>query len=145
MKTLIVAFVVLVLFLAAYWWTNAEPSRPSNVPASAVFLPKVISPFPGPRRGQWFHCWYDQGQEANLCRLSTSKGDVVYEGKYSLFPDRAPLAEFKVEIDAGQTMVSWVAIGEVLAPWYVYLTDGRVLIVDEEFEQGAEALARHGT
>jgi len=145
MKSLVVAVaLLLILILTAYWWANAEPSRPSNVASDAVFLWKTISPLPGSPRGQWFHCWYDQAREANVCRLSTKDGEIVHEGTYSLFPDRTPVSEVELKIDAGQTTTSWVAIGEVFVPWYAYLTDGRVLIADEEFEKGAEAFAQHG-
>ena len=59
-------------------------ARPSAGLADAVFIPaKGQSPSLADHTGgEWLHCWLDETNSVNWCRLSKVDGSVEYEGSY---------------------------------------------------------------
>lgn len=125
------------LVVAAYWWANTVPSRPTGVSANAVFLWAPYVGLPGARRGWWLGCW-EEGAH-NRCKLNSIDGRVEYEGDFVPYGHEGLISRSQLTIDAAKTREHKLWVGNALVP-LVYLKNGEILIPASKYEEGVHLL-----
>src|SRR5579859_5780802 len=71
--------VVIVLIMAALWWTGRLPKRPATVSSSAIHVQPTDAPFTLRLTGYWLDCWYDGNANVDRCKLTNRRGSGVFE------------------------------------------------------------------
>jgi hypothetical protein len=92
--------------------------RPKNVPTQAFYVPTV--------KTYWYvHCWLDQADSVNRCRIYHSDGTVMYEDAYLPYQGTGPVPPERLEVSR-QTGSN--------GPYVVYLRDGTILLTRSDFD-----------
>jgi hypothetical protein len=133
----VIAALLIIGLVGAYWWAGQIPSRPKGVAANAVFLWAPHVGFPGPRRGWWLSCSEDVGH--NRCKLCDVDGNTEYEGEFVPYGDKGSVPTDQLKIDPEKTRDNKVWIGSALVP-LVCLENGEVLIPASKYQDGARLL-----
>jgi hypothetical protein len=128
---------------------GVAPKRPSNVAATAVYVPWIPSNFGGPPNGVWISCWYVAPQNADMCRIATTQGKGYYEGPFVPDSGRGPLPESELTIDTKATSVkspddftAGSQNGTQAQPLpFLYLRSGEILLPAQGYEAAKQYLA----
>jgi hypothetical protein len=126
---------IVVAFLAAsvavvgrLHWAISVPSRPKNLPTTAIWVPAPPAPLDFSPRGYWLACWLDTIRNANRCKLTDYKGrNPTFEADYSPVSGPNPVPEDRLHLRASGTEDLWVVAGQELIP-VAHLEDGTVLV-----------------
>ncbi|MGA9882647.1 MAG: hypothetical protein WBQ34_02890 [Candidatus Acidiferrales bacterium] len=154
-RVICIAGITIVVLAALLWlnylWANVPPPRPANVPPTATYYGGLATTFPYPKRGQWVNCWFDSERNADLCRVTSFDGRLVYQGIYLSYPRQTPLPETDLLIDSktmnrAQEQIAVEASGHessepgIQGVPLVYLRDGDVLMPAKAYEAGKKRL-----
>lgn len=115
---------VLLLIVLAYWQSDSLPSRPENVPPSAVFLRAPNVGFPISPRGRWLACSFDGRSRSEHCVVTSRDGTTEYQGIFAPYKSKGSGADH-AWIDAKTTREANVWIHGALVP-IVHLKDGSI-------------------
>ncbi len=138
---LCIALALMFSIIAAYWWSNREPSKPKDVPQSAVFMWAPYDGIPGPRRGWWLHC--DQKTTSFWCTVNQVDGTLKYQGEYIPYHIGTEIAATNLRIDAVKSRKFGVWIEHKNIP-IIYMQNGEILIPASRYEEGKQILNSEG-
>jgi len=102
---------------------------PPNMPPDARFVQTGYDLEQNERLGQWIVCREDAAANADWCRVTSQKGDVVFEGQFLPLssPDRVPASQLGIGQLDGRRL--WTAGPAEQAPVPVIpLANGQVLV-----------------
>ena len=113
-------------------------ARPSAGLADAVFIPaKGQSPSLADHTGgEWLHCWLDETNSVNRCRLSKVDGSVEYEGSYFSYhgSGAVPSHDFPKRAELEGARVDWQQTGTRNLPT-IHLRDGSALVPAAAYQE----------
>jgi hypothetical protein len=105
------------------WWVSHPPSRPKNMPASAVWIAGPPAPLFLAPRGVWLGCWLEAQRGVDKCRFANYDGVVLKEGDYTTCNDNPPVPETRLKPRNHDQSTA-----------FIFLQDGTMLWVASECE-----------
>ena len=130
---MIAIVVVLGAVVARIQWANSVPSRPKDLPATAIWVPAPPAPLDFSPRGYWLACWLDAARNVNRCELADYKGSPSFEADYSPITGPNPVKEDRLHLRSVSSEELW-APGQELVP-IAHLRDGTVLVPSRNLPQ----------
>lgn len=106
--------IAVVFYVSAFVLPN-HPSRPSNVPKSAMLVFTGFSHY-------WQECQFDNAQGQDRCRIYGGKGDVLRDDVFLDMDTRKPVQPDELEIVQGGGADS------------IRLKDGKILVPQANFD-----------
>jgi hypothetical protein len=121
--------------VARIQWANSIPSRPKDLPATAIWVPAPSAPLDFSPRGYWLACWLDTARNVDRCELTDYKGHPSFEADYSPLagPNTVPQTRLHLQT-VSSTMGLWTKVDKEVF-LIVYLQDGTVLVPTENLSQ----------
>lgn len=139
----IVAAIVAVLgaIVARIQWANSVPSRPKNLPTTAIWIPAPPAPLDFSPRGYWLACSLDAVRNVDRCELTDYKGHPSFEADYLPVAGPGPVPEARLHLKPlSSTTELWVPVGQETVP-VAHLEDGTVLVPAQDLPQLRERYA----
>ncbi len=139
---IVIAIVAVLGAIAArLQWAASVPSRPKDLPATAIWIPAPPAPLDFSPRGYWLACWLDAARNVDRCELTDYKGHPNSEADYSPVVGPNPVPEARIHLKSvNSTTELWTNVdGDVFL--IVYLQDGTVLVPTENLAQLRERYA----
>jgi hypothetical protein len=139
----VLAILIVVAIIAAFWWAGVTPGRPRSLPADAVFLWAPYRGIPKAIKGVWLNCRQD-AKGRDRCRVSKEDGTLMYEDEFIPYGQAAPVPASGLKIDPERSREYMLGVRGGFAP-LVYLTGGHVLIPASRYEEGARQVRLNST
>lgn len=131
----IVVVAVLGAVAARLQWAASTPSRPKDLPATAIWIPAPPAPLDFSPRGYWLACWLDAARNVDRCKLTDYKGrSPTFEADYSPVTGANPVPEDRLHLRAVGSEDLWAVAGQELVP-VAHLEDGTVLVPTQDLPQ----------
>jgi hypothetical protein len=122
-------------------WAASVPSRPKELPPTAIWIPAPPAPLDFSPRGYWLACWLDAARNVNRCKLTDYKGNPKFEADYSPTAGLDPVPEARLHLKSvSSTTELWVPVGQEMVP-VARLEDGTVLVPAQDLPQLRERYA----
>jgi hypothetical protein len=118
--------------VARIQWANSVPSRPKNLPATAIWVSAPPAPLDFSPRGYWLACWLDAARNVDRCELTDYKGHPDFEADYSPLAGPNPVPEARLHLRSMNSEGLWAVASQELVP-VARLQDGTVLVPTEDF------------
>ena len=116
-------------------WAASTPSRPKELPATAVWIWAPPAPLDFSPRGYWLACWLDATRNVNRCKLTDYKGrNPTFEADYLPVAGPNPVPEDRLHLRAMKSEDLWAVVGQEIVP-VACLEDGTVLVPAEDVSQ----------
>ena len=136
----VVVVAVVVAVIARLHWAASTPSRPKDLPATAIWIPAPPAPLDFSPRGYWLACWLDIARNVDRCELTDYKGKSSFEADYSPVSGANPVPEARLHLGSMTSEDLWAPAGQKLVP-VAHLQDGTVLVPTEDLPQLRQHLA----
>jgi hypothetical protein len=116
-------------------WASSAPSRPKELPATAIWVPAPPAPFDFSPRGYWLACWLDATRNVNRCKLTDYKGNPSFEADYSPVAGQNPISEVRLHLKPLKSTIElFVPADQEMVP-IAQLEDGTVLVPAQKLPQ----------
>jgi len=149
---LIAAAVVLIaalgLFFARIWWASQTPIRPTNIPATSIWIPAPAAPFDLSPRGWWMGCRLDAHQSSNRCYLADRQGRIEFDDEYRPLTGSSPVPEAELTLSVAKYKREhlWTASNQLRREIPIArLANGQVLVPIEALDEFRNRAASGGT
>ena len=138
----IVVVAALGAVIARVQWAVSVPSRPKDLPATAIWIPAPPAPLDFSPRGYWLACWLDAARNVNRCKLTDYKGNPKFVADYSPATGPNPVSEDRLHLRtvSSEELWLWAPAGHELVP-VAHLEDGTVLVPTQDLPQLRERYA----
>jgi hypothetical protein len=107
-----------------------QPARPADMPAGANFVESGYDITHNEPKGDWIACSTDSEENADFCRVTDDRGEVVYQGDFLPLRSEQPLPADQLQVarmspdhlfvqgpaEAGPVPVIRLVNGKVLVP-----------------------------
>ena len=118
---------VYALMLPSLFLCGCEPTRPSDVPGDAIYVP-------GGKTGWWERCSYEKNQDLDKCQTFNAEGVVMEDEVYLPYDGGRPLLSSELVIDPD---------GRVAGPYIICLKNGRILLPQSHFASDKKYVDDH--
>jgi hypothetical protein len=140
--TVVAIVAVLGAVAARLQWAASVPSRPKNLPATAIWVPVPLTPLQFSPDGYWLACWLDAARNVDRCELTDYKGrNPEFEADYSPVTGPNPVPEARLHLKPLEsTFQLFAPAGQDEVP-IARLEDGTVLVPTRDVSQLRERYA----
>ena len=138
---LVIILAILGALVARVQWASSTPSRPKELPATAIWVPAPPAPLDFSPRGYWLACWLNATHNVNRCKLTDYKGNPTFETDYLPTAGPNPVQEARLHLKPlSSTTELWVPVGQKMVP-VAPLEDRTVLVPAQDLPQLRERYA----
>jgi hypothetical protein len=110
------------------WWANTPPDLPNGMPKNSVWIEPPPAPFETSKRGYWLGCWQDKTTSSPKCRLTDTKGQLLFEDNFVPYGDSERVFGLNdLKLQKVLTTEMWVFLEDGGVP-IVHLKNGTMLI-----------------
>jgi len=104
-------------------------SLPSDMPAGSQFVQSGYDVTRNEPTGDWVACRLDEGRDADFCRVTDARGDVVFQGDFLPMRGFEPVSSADLKMGALDAQRLWVQGPSEEGPIPVIaLANGKVLV-----------------
>ena len=121
-----------------------QPARPRDMPAGAHFVESSYDISRNEAKGDWIACSTDSAQNADFCRVTDDRGEVVYQGDFLPLRSQQPLPADQLQV--GQMNADYLFVqgpAEEGPVPVIKLTNGVVLVPAADSEALADRWSNH--